>query len=110
MRRRFERLPSGGICTADKVCCRSCHRPDSTKLAGIRLVDLVFAGVVGPVGIVTEHGGRNSKTEEYIVVAALSVGNRLRQPVVTRARLSVEIGLTRLCHHVSEQAIKKGWH
>src|SRR6478609_5204441 len=95
-----ERLPSGGICTANKVCGRSCHRPDSTKFTCIRLVDLVFTGMVCPVGIMAEHGGGNAEAEEYIVVAALCVGNGLRQPIVARTGLSVEVCFAGLDHYV----------
>lgn len=92
------RLPPGGSCGKDA---------HAAEFAGIGLIELVFAGVVGPIGIVAEHGRRNAKSDEDIVIAALHIVGAFRLPVVASAGGSIETGLACLISSVGEQRVEE---
>src|ERR1051326_4202129 len=104
---RGYREPLPRIYRCSPIGSRSGEHAHAPELACIRLVNLVFAGVMGPVGIVTQHCGGNAQAEKSVVIAALSVRDSFRNPVIARASLRMQIGFSRLRQNIRKQTVEK---
>src|SRR5262245_35515374 len=71
----LQTVPALIIGRSEPICGCAGKYTDAPELTGVSLVDLVFTGVVGPVRIVTEHGGGDAETQEDVMIAALGIEN-----------------------------------